>query len=176
MTPNLRKVACMRDPRVACRLGVVLLASLMAQGCGADTGSKLATTTAEIKGKKFTMEIADTPASSERGLMYRDSLGSDRGMVFILGKPGTYPFWMHNTRIDLDIIWLDQDGKVVTIITMKAYDEHEQANKDPASFAIELNSGEAARLGLKVGDKIALPAAVTDKVLKPAPATTEKWL
>ena len=164
----------MRDSQRAYRLAVLLLASLMAQGCGAATDSKLPTAPVEVKGKKLTLEIAAAEADRQKGLMYRDSMAADHGMIFLFDKPDIYKFWMHNTRIDLDIIWLDPDGKVVTIITMKAYDENEQGNEKPASFVIELNSGQAARLGLKVGDKIALPAAVTDKVLKPAPATTEK--
>ena len=60
-------------------------------------------------------EIAADDATREQGLMYRDQLADDRGMIFVFATPGLYPFWMKNTLIPLDMIWIDRDRKIVFV-------------------------------------------------------------
>jgi uncharacterized membrane protein (UPF0127 family) len=60
-------------------------------------------------------EVADTDAKRTLGLMFRESLGKDRGMLFIFDRPDIYHFWMKNCRISLDMIWLDRDRKIVSL-------------------------------------------------------------
>jgi uncharacterized protein len=128
------------------------------------------TVSATIKGKPFTLEIADTDPKRERGLMYRDSMPADHGMIFLFDAPDNYRFWMKNTRIPLDIIFLDATGKVIDIEPRKAHDETSMGPEDPTSYVIELNSGAAKNIGLTRGDHIDIP----QKLLKQPVHSDEK--
>ena len=72
--------------------------------------------------KTFTLEIADTDATQQKGLMFRDSMPENHGMIFVFGNEIVRNFWMKNTRIPLDIIYIASDGTIVSIKTMQAYD------------------------------------------------------
>jgi len=114
-------------------------------------------TTMTIKGKVFTVEVAATQAQEMRGLMYRNSMPEDHGMIFFLGEEQKISFWMHNTRIPLDIIFLDKDGKVLDIFNRKPLDDAGTGPDSPALSVIELNGGMANKLGLKKGDTVEVP-------------------
>ena len=151
----------------AMRLSVLVLLLLASCAAGADATR---TIQVKIKDQPFTLELALTADQREKGLMFRDSMPADRGMLFVFAKAYPWTFWMHNTRIPLDIIFLDPDQKVVDIQTRRAYDETSRAPRAPALYVIELNAGAAARLGLKVGDTVALPV----KELKQLESGAEK--
>lgn len=119
------------------------------------------TATAILKGKTYNLEIADTAAARQTGLMNRTSLSQNSGMLFIFEGSNFYPFWMKDTYIPLDIIWLNQNKEVVYI----------KENAQPCSntieavcntivptaralYVIELNAGEVNKQDLQVGDKI----------------------
>jgi uncharacterized membrane protein (UPF0127 family) len=123
-----------------------------------------------IKDKPFTLEIADTDAKRERGLMFRESMPADHGMIFVFETADKYAFWMKNTDIPLDIVFLDEKGKVIDFHTMKPHDETPCPPKSPALFAIELNAGTVKKLNLAEGDLIVLP----EKMLKHRPHSDEK--
>ncbi len=116
-------------------------------------------------GDTIFVEIADTPAKRAQGLMGRTNLAPDHGMLFIFSEPGQWTFWMKNTKIPLDIIWLDKNGIVVYLASnvpiCTRIDEgcprYHPSQK--ALYALELRSGMAERLGIKKGTKleIALP-------------------
>lgn len=137
----------------------LLLAFLLLSGC-AQKESNLPTTTLTLQGHKFEIEIARTEADRETGLMKRDSMPKYHGMIFIFETPDIYPFWMHNTRIPLDIIWLSSTGKILTIVTMQPYVEKTESNTSPALYVLELNAGMAQELSLKPGMQITLPPDV----------------
>jgi uncharacterized protein len=101
----------------------------------------------------------------EIGLMHRESLDPDHGMIFISEQPQNQSFWNHDTHFDLDLIFLDEQANIVSLKKLKAYDETNVSSHAVAKYTIELNAGTAARLGLKVGDHITLPP----EVLHPAP-------
>jgi uncharacterized protein len=117
-----------------------------------------ATTTMTLKDKTFALEVAQTTAQTERGLMYRDSLPADHGMLFVMPYVDVWSFWMHNTRIPLDIIFLDRRGKVVDIHNRAPMDDTALGPPSPVQFIIELNLGTAQKIGLRKGDTLAIPA------------------
>ena len=133
-------------------------------GCNQQTAtpSTLPTVPFVIGSKTYTLEIASTTRVRNKGLMYRDSMPEDHGMIFIFAGETSQSFWMHNTRIPLDILYLDATGRIVSIHRMEAYDEHSTTSKAPAKYAIELNAGQARAAGTKEGDVLNLPPAVKD--------------
>lgn len=104
----------------------------------------------------FNVEIADTAEERARGLMFRNNLGEDRGMLFIFESEGVYPFWMKNTLIPLDIIWMDSEKKIVYISRNTTPCETEvcpsyNPNKK-SKYVLEINGGLCDRLKIKEGD------------------------
>ncbi len=108
----------------------------------------------------FKVELARTKEERERGLMYRKKLDDNAGMLFIFEKKGMYGFWMKNTLIPLDIIWLDDDGVIVYIKENAKPCKHIlcpviMPNKK-AKYVLEVNAGKVKELGIKLGDQILL--------------------
>jgi hypothetical protein len=112
--------------------------------------------TIEIKlgDKTFNLEIAQTISQRTKGLSDRESLCQNCGMIFIYQKEGIYPFWMKNTRIPLDIIWLDKNGKIVDIKIGQPESLSILSNSTPAQYIVETNPNAT---GLSVDDIIKLP-------------------
>ena len=106
----------------------------------------------------FQVEIAADDASREKGLMFRKYLPADRGMLFEFDKEATQTFWMKNTPLSLDLVFIDGHGKVVTIAA-NAEPESEDiiASSAPSKAVLELNAGAAAAIGLKDGDRVEFP-------------------
>ena len=112
----------------------------------------------EIGGKHFKVEIADTREKQALGLMFRDSMPADQGMLFIFKNEAPRSFWMKNTRISLDIMYFDKELKMVSLSAdtppcrvsrCPAY-----PSKAPAKYVLELNAGTASELGVGVGDRL----------------------
>jgi uncharacterized membrane protein (UPF0127 family) len=105
---------------------------------------------------RFLVEIADSPAERERGLMFRESLAPDRGMLFDFQR--TQPelaFWMKNTLIPLDIIYIRADGTVLSIArNATPLSEVPIPSGGPALGVLEIAGGRAAEIGLRPGDRI----------------------
>jgi uncharacterized membrane protein (UPF0127 family) len=116
----------------------------------------------QIGKQSFTLEVAATPKSQQLGLMHRQSMPADRGMIFVFPQERYLSFWMKNTLIALDIVYLDKDGKVVSVRQMKPLDETPVPSGAPAKYAIELNQGTAGRVGVKAGDVLIVPAGARD--------------
>lgn len=119
--------------------------------------SGLRTVRMEIGGQPFTLEIAATDEDRQRGLMERKSMPADAGMIFVFDREQFLSFWMKNTLIPLDILYLNNAGQIVTIAQMKPLDESGVPTRAPARYAIELNAGTARRLGVRVGDVLRIP-------------------
>lgn len=111
-------------------------------------------------GAKVSVEIADTEPVRERGLMFREQLAPNEGMVFVFPASGYYPFWMKNTLIPLDMIWLDARGRVVSIAQSVPPCKADPCPSYPpdgnATYVIEVVSGFARQHGLKAGDVVKL--------------------
>lgn len=102
-------------------------------------------------------EIADTPEERTQGLMFRESLDENDGMIFIFDDPKVYSFWMKNTLIPLDIIWLNQEKEIVKILqaTPCTEDPCEIYNPETeAIYVIEVNQGFTEQNNIKLGDKV----------------------
>ena len=107
------------------------------------------------------VELAITPAERSIGLSNRDSLAADAGMLFIFENPRTPSFWMKDTRIPLDMIWIDADKRIVEIDAdvqpepgvpvgeLKRY-----GSDVPVSYGLEVNAGAAERLGMRAGSQL----------------------
>ena len=107
---------------------------------------------------KFTVEVATTPGQMEQGLMFRRSLAADAGMIFDYGVPSLAAMWMKNTLIPLDMLFVDQHGRIINIHERAVPGSLEPiAAAAPARAVIELNGGTAARLGIKPGDRVIFP-------------------
>lgn len=103
----------------------------------------------------FRVEVADTPAAQEQGLMFRTRMGADEGMIFPWNPPERTAFWMKNTVISLDIIFVGADHKVLNVAANAVpYDRTPLPSAGPVSGVLELNAGRAAEIGLKPGDLV----------------------
>ncbi|MBN2095759.1 MAG: DUF192 domain-containing protein [Candidatus Aenigmarchaeota archaeon] len=102
----------------------------------------------------YALQIADTPELRSKGLMFRDALGEKEGMLFIFEREEKWSFWMKNTLIPLDIIWLDSNLSVVEVITALPCREEfcpSYAPKRAARYVLELNAGTTAQEGISEG-------------------------
>jgi uncharacterized membrane protein (UPF0127 family) len=105
----------------------------------------------------FVVEIAADDPSRQQGLMYRKKMAADRGMIFEFFQPQPLQFWMHNTRIPLDIIFVGQDGRIRTIVKMaKPFDDTSVPRSGPvtARAVVEINGGLSDKLGIREGDLV----------------------
>jgi uncharacterized membrane protein (UPF0127 family) len=114
--------------------------------------------TAVLKGQRFDIEIADTESARERGLMFRDSMPASHGMLFLFEQPAVQTFWMKNTHIPLDILYFDQNYKLVSAQQRVPPCRSEPCvvypSTGPAQYVLELNAGMADKLGVKPGDEL----------------------
>lgn len=113
----------------------------------------------EISGHKVWCMIAADNASRQRGLMYRSSLPDDEGMLFIFPQASSQGFWMKNCLMDMDIAYIDDAGKIVDIITMKAPKPGDvlfprYRSSQPVRYALETNPGWFAKRGIEVGEVV----------------------
>ena len=104
------------------------------------------------------VEVADNPAAWERGLMFRTSMPEDAGMLFVFQTDVSYGFWMQNTLIPLSVAFIADDGRIVDILDMQPQTEDVHQPSGSYRYALEANQGFFERAGLKVGDRVELPA------------------
>jgi uncharacterized membrane protein (UPF0127 family) len=103
----------------------------------------------------FKVEVASTFGEQERGLMFRTAMGEDEGMIFPMDPPRPTAFWMKNTVIPLDIIFIGADHKVLNVAANAApYDLKPLPSAGAAAGVLELIGGRAAAIGLKAGDTV----------------------
>lgn len=132
-----------------------LLLMLLLSGC-ANAGSWV-----EVGGQRYRVEVADDDAERARGLMFRDELAEGSGMVFIHDREEPQAYWMKNTRIPLDILYFDSALKLVAqqrdVPPCSAGNAcPSYPSNAPARYVLELNAGQAAKLGLQTGAEMRL--------------------
>jgi len=121
-----------------------------------------------IKGKKIWVQVARTEDQKSRGLMFREKLGKDEGMLFIYDQEGILSFWMKNTPIPLSIAFIDGKGRIVDIQDMEPFSLQTHVSAFPARYALEMNQGWFQKNGIKVGDVVSIPSTIK-KSTKPQP-------
>ena len=145
------------------RGSVALILTLCGPFSSAAVAAPCSDRTAELRWDggdvRFSVEIADSPDERARGLMLRESLPATSGMLFVYDNPQTVSFWMKNTLIPLDIIFIAADGTVKRIAgKAKPHDETPLPAGTAVQFVLEINGGLAARLGLGEGAVLRHPA------------------
>ena len=110
----------------------------------------------KLRGETFTVEIADDAEEMQLGLMFRDSMAADHGMIFIYQDEGLRSFWMKNTRLSLDILFFNSERELVDwhvdVPPCKTPQCPSYPSQVPARYVLELNAGKAAELGVEKGD------------------------
>jgi len=107
----------------------------------------------------FSVEIASTPQELSRGLMYRTDFPEDRAMVFIFERTHFPTMWMKNTPTPLDMLFVDEKCKIVSIFTnTQPFSEETISSPAPAAYVIEINAGAAQTNGIKEGDRVFHPS------------------
>jgi uncharacterized membrane protein (UPF0127 family) len=112
--------------------------------------------------RSFTVEIADDAGERERGLMFRQQMDDRHGMLFVFEATQPVGFWMKNTSLPLDLVFIRQDGKVSAVLHGEPMSEAIVAPDEPVRFVLELNAGTAKKAGIETGVRIHHP--VIDKV------------
>jgi uncharacterized protein len=102
-------------------------------------------------------EVAADPATRARGLMMRERLGPNEGMLFVFREPGSHCFWMRNTLVPLSVAFVEDDGTIVNIADMEALSEASHCPAKPVRYALEMERGWFAKRGIGPGARLAEP-------------------
>ncbi len=107
--------------------------------------------------QRFQVEVADTPEERSRGLMFRERMPENQGMLFVFPESLPVGFWMQNTILPLDLLFVAEDGEVRAILPGVPFSTETISPGEPVRFVLELNAGTAARAGIGVGDRLSHP-------------------
>lgn len=133
---------------------------LFAYGAGVAFSATFATEALTIRKAdgqihRFTVELAITPDQRAQGLMHREEMAPDHGMLFDFGISRPVAMWMKNTHLPLDMLFIRQDGTIARIAADTVpFSEHIVDSGEPVLFVLELNAGTSARLAITAGDKV----------------------
>lgn len=146
------------DRRPALR---VLAAGLLFFGASlAVADARLRTATIKVGSHALRVEVVATDAERQKGLMFREKLGRNDGMLFVFDEPAYHSMWMKNTLIPLSVAFVDAKGEILNVLDMEPHSLDTRMAAGPASYAIETNKGWFAERGLKAGDRVTgLPPA-----------------
>jgi uncharacterized protein len=114
----------------------------------------LRTINVKVAGHALRVEVAETIEQRMMGLMLREKLARNDGMLFIFEDPGYHAMWMKNTLIPLSVAFIDGDGVILNILDMEPQTEDQHMAAGPARYAIETNKGWFAERRIKAGDKV----------------------
>ena len=99
-------------------------------------------------------ELAQTPEQRATGLMFRESMPPNNGMLFAFEEPGQQCFWMKNTLLPLTAAFVADDGRIVNLVDMQPMTENSHCSKEPVRFVLEMNQGWFAHKNIKEGSKL----------------------
>jgi len=126
---------------------------LLAAGCLHQ--DRLPAITLDVGGHAVRAEVADTPETRARGLMYRDALDADHGMLFVYPAAERLSFWMENTSVPLSIAFVSAGGEILRIRDMVPFDRTSVPSGAPALYALEVNRGWFEANGVGEGARVA---------------------
>jgi uncharacterized membrane protein (UPF0127 family) len=139
-------------------ISVIIILIIVLSFFRKNTNPPLNTVKINLNNKEYQIEIARTIAQKAAGLSNRTQICSNCGMIFLFSGDTSLPFWMKDTLIPLDMIWINSKGIVTDIITTTDLKSLKVLqNTKPAKYVIELNANDAEKIGLNVGDTIKLP-------------------
>ena len=142
----------------------ILLAALAYATPGGAQAPRLSTVQLTAGIHLITAEVATTDAARARGLMFRQSLPANHGMLFIFDRREVQCMWMRNTLIPLSVAFIEDDGTIVNIHDMQPHDERSHCAKQPVRYALEMAQGWFAAKGIGPGAKLGrLPAGPQQK-------------
>ena len=134
---------------------ICMSALLILSACSGDDRLVLQTSGGDVS---FNVDIVDTPETRARGLMFVQSMADDKGMLFDFKEEREVSFWMQNTFIPLDMIFIAADGTVKSIHpNARPHDQTSIPSRFPVRFVLEIVGGRADAIGLKVGDTMVHP-------------------
>jgi hypothetical protein len=155
------KSRCALFPPALLTIILTIVLTILPAACSKEETDGLNSTRVTLpNGKTITVEIMRKTVEIMKGMMFRDSLDEDHGMLFVHPKEDNYAYWMYQTRIPLDIVWMDHDRRIVEISadTPPCKTAASQCPKyggtAKSSFVLEMNAGAAAKNGLKLGDTL----------------------
>ena len=164
MLRSTRRAALLASLLLAWACVLLVMSAVLVSGSWAQSSGNVSFQHAELaiesNGKRipFKVEIADTDERRALGLMYRTSLPADGGMLFDFKHDQDVAMWMRNTRIPLDMLFIDRAGRIVNIAERAVpFSEATISSAAPVLAVLELNGGTASRLGLKPGDRVVYP-------------------
>lgn len=123
---------------------------------------KIKTLPIRVAENELEVELATAAEELMLGLMYRDTLGDDEGMLFVFPREQNLSFWMKNTRIPLSIAFIKEDGRIIQIESMKPFSLDSHTSKEKAKYALEMRDGWFTAHKVRVGDFVRIPI-VADK-------------
>ena len=126
-------------------------ALLMATHAGAQQPVKFKVASLSAGIHLIKAEVAATEAEREQGLMFREKMGPNEGMVFLFGAPAGVCMWMKNTLLPLSVAFIDDDGKIVNIEDMKPQTTQSHCAAKPIRYALEMNAGWFKQKNIKAG-------------------------
>jgi uncharacterized protein len=104
--------------------------------------------------QRLTAEVADTDATRQHGLMFRENLPANHGMLFVWDRPARYAMWMQNTPLPLSVAFIDADGRIVNIEDMQPHTQNPHQAETPVIYALEMEQGWFDTRGIRPGDRV----------------------
>jgi len=149
-----------KDPRILLIYGLLVVVTILIVGVGFAWKNKASKSTSRgsvtINGQEFSVEIADTEDKQRLGLMFRRELPEKNGMLFIFDSLTEVPFWMRNTYLPLDILFIGEDRKIINIVSMPPRTDDLAKPNRPYRYVVELLKGSSQKFGLRPGQQVAI--------------------
>jgi len=148
----LDAIVSVRVPRAVAAL---LAAALLAFAAPGRAEAPPRTLQLKVAGHALRAEVAGTVEQRMKGLMFREKLGANDGMLFVFDEPGYHAMWMKNTPLPLSVAFVDGEGRILNILDMEPHTLDQHMAAGPARYALETHKGWFAQRRIKPGDKVA---------------------